>query len=199
MIHELKTIQPYFDDVVNGVKTFEVRKHDRDFKVGDELILREYNLESNTYSGKNVHMEITYILDSENYCKEGYVVLGIRSIWDRFSKHVKENCVNHEETLYQPTSVDTYDSDFSLEEIIKQTEEHFKELSMEQFEQNLIECGIGKINTCEEDGVIMITHNEICTLCKERTDDGYCYNIGVQTDDEDIEITYCHEFKPLIE
>lgn len=82
---------------------------------------------------------------------------------------------------------------------LDKVEKHFQELSVEQFEKNLIECGIGKINTCEEDGVIMITHNEICTLCKERADDGYCYNIGVQTDDEDIEITYCHEFKPLIE
>ena len=83
----------------------------------------------------------------------------------------------------------------NLEEI----QEHFKNISVEEFEQSLIECGIGKINTCEEDGVIMITHNEMCRLCKERADDGYCYNIGVQTDDEDIEITYCHEFKSMAE
>lgn len=163
------------------------------------MILKEYDLASDTYSGQSVHMEITYILDDEDYCKEGYVVLGIRSIWDRFSKHVKENCVNHEEVLYQPTSVDTYDSDFTLEEIIEQTNEHFKELSIEQFEENLIKCGMGVIKTSEEMGWKMAIHNEICTLCKERADDGYCYNIGVQTDDEDIEITYCHEFKPLIE
>lgn len=40
--------------------------------------------------------------------------------------------------------------------------------------------------------------NSMCLLCKERAENGYCYNIGVQTDDEDIEITFCGEFK-LIE
>lgn len=40
--------------------------------------------------------------------------------------------------------------------------------------------------------------NEMCKLCSERAENNYCYNIGVQTD-EDIEITYCHEFKPVAE
>lgn len=95
MVHELKTLQPYFDDVINGKKTFDVRKNDRNFKVGDELILREYDREAKSYSGKSVHMEITYILDDPEYCKNGYVILGIVSIWDKFSKHIQKNCINN--------------------------------------------------------------------------------------------------------
>lgn len=39
--HYLKTVQPYFDAIDQGLKTFEIRKNDRDFKVGDILVLLE--------------------------------------------------------------------------------------------------------------------------------------------------------------
>lgn len=41
MKHELKLVQPFFNDVFTGKKKFEIRKNDRDFKIGDELILKE--------------------------------------------------------------------------------------------------------------------------------------------------------------
>ena len=43
MIHDLKILPEYFVEVVRGNKTFEVRKDDRPFNVGDELILYEVN------------------------------------------------------------------------------------------------------------------------------------------------------------
>lgn len=43
--HDLKIFPRYFEEVVNGSKRFEIRKNDRDFKVGDEVLLREYNPE----------------------------------------------------------------------------------------------------------------------------------------------------------
>lgn len=39
--HELKTDPDVFDAVARGVKTHEIRKNDRGFAVGDELLLRE--------------------------------------------------------------------------------------------------------------------------------------------------------------
>ena len=41
MIHQLKTEHNFFEDVISGKKTFEVRKNDRDFMVGDFLALKE--------------------------------------------------------------------------------------------------------------------------------------------------------------
>ena len=38
-VRELKLNTEYYDDVKKGLKTFEVRKNDRDFKVGDILSL----------------------------------------------------------------------------------------------------------------------------------------------------------------
>lgn len=94
MKHDLKLVQPFFNDVLTGKKKFEIRKNDRDFKIGDELILKEYIPETESYTGEVLQMVITYILDDKNYCKAGYVILGIESIWDRFSRYIQENCVN---------------------------------------------------------------------------------------------------------
>lgn len=40
-IHELKTDPEAFDAVANGHKTFEIRYNDRNYKVGDRLILNK--------------------------------------------------------------------------------------------------------------------------------------------------------------
>lgn len=76
MIHALKTKTEYFEAVRNGDKTFEVRKNDRQFAVGDFLALNEVN-EDGLYSGKALLVEVTYILNNPEYCKEDYVVMSI--------------------------------------------------------------------------------------------------------------------------
>ena len=78
-IHELKTWPKYFIPVWNGHKTFEVRKNDRDFQVGDLLILREWDPETQDYTGWTLKCRVTYILDDPAYVKEGYVILGIET------------------------------------------------------------------------------------------------------------------------
>jgi hypothetical protein len=35
-------VQPFFDEVWEGRKTFEVRKDDRDYQAGDTVVLREW-------------------------------------------------------------------------------------------------------------------------------------------------------------
>ena len=74
-IHKLKTVNPYFQDIWDAKKLFEVRKNDRDFKVGDKLILCEYDQELDTYSYRNIITTITYILDNEYFCKEDTVIM----------------------------------------------------------------------------------------------------------------------------
>ncbi|HEM6115816.1 TPA: DUF3850 domain-containing protein [Streptococcus suis] len=41
--HMLKCYPKYFEAVKDGTKPFECRYNDRNFKVGDELLLREYD------------------------------------------------------------------------------------------------------------------------------------------------------------
>lgn len=77
MIHALKTAPGYFVDVISGEKSFEVRKNDRPFHIGDMLALNEYIAESDTYTGRSCIVTIEYILSEKEYCKDGYVILGI--------------------------------------------------------------------------------------------------------------------------
>lgn len=78
MIHELKLSTVYFLDVILGKKTFEVRKNDRNFKLGDLLALNEYDTKLQYYTGNSCLVYIDYILENNEYCKEGYVVMTIK-------------------------------------------------------------------------------------------------------------------------
>ena len=77
MIHELKQEHRHFEDVLKGLKTFEVRKNNRDYRVGDLLALNEYDPYSG-YSGRCCLVYIDYILNDEEYCKDGYVIMAIK-------------------------------------------------------------------------------------------------------------------------
>jgi ParB family chromosome partitioning protein len=83
MIHELKLSTEFFLDVIKGKKTFEMRKNDRPFKVGDLLALNEYDTENKTYTGNSCLVYIDYILDNKAYCIEGTIVMAIKpcSVW----------------------------------------------------------------------------------------------------------------------
>ena len=85
MTHRLKIKPEYYQAVFDGRKNFEVRKKDRDFEVGDTLILCEYDpfkysgrggSGKDGFSGRQIAEKITYILDDETYCKEGFVIIG---------------------------------------------------------------------------------------------------------------------------
>lgn len=83
MIHELKIKPEYFADVVSGKKTFEVRKGDRPFKVGDLLALNEF--ENQSYTGASCLVYIDYILNDKELLKSGYVVMSIKPVLIRKS------------------------------------------------------------------------------------------------------------------
>jgi hypothetical protein len=76
-IHDLKIDPVYYKAVLSGSKRFEVRKNDRDFKIYDILLLREYDRNKNNYTGKEIRKKIYYILDNPEYLREGYIILGL--------------------------------------------------------------------------------------------------------------------------
>ncbi|QVQ57040.1 ASC-1 transcription coactivator [Anabaena phage Elbi] len=78
MRHELKTVNPFFTDVYEGRKNFEIRKNDRGYAVGDLLILREWT--GNNYTNRRVEKIVKYILPSESFpdgIKPGYVIMSL--------------------------------------------------------------------------------------------------------------------------
>lgn len=99
MIHAVKCLPEYFAQLDKGDKTFEVRKNDRPYMVGDLLAVNEfvpfdYNFSSEKeyqrfmdrghtddagwYSDRFLIFRIIYILDNPDFCKDGTVILGLK-------------------------------------------------------------------------------------------------------------------------
>jgi hypothetical protein len=76
-VHELKIWVEYFEPVAKGVKTFELRKADRDYQVGDILKLREWDPNIKDYTGQRVDMKVTYILDGSLAPEGMYRIMSI--------------------------------------------------------------------------------------------------------------------------
>ena len=62
-VHELKSWPEYFEPVLTGKKTFELRKDDRHYKVGDILKLREWEPNTAKYSGREIRKRVVYFMD----------------------------------------------------------------------------------------------------------------------------------------
>ncbi len=77
MIHELKIDPIFFEAVLDETKTFEIRKNDRPFAVGDFLALNELDDTRSKQTGRCCLVEVTYILEDEKYVKPGFVCMGI--------------------------------------------------------------------------------------------------------------------------
>lgn len=84
--HELKTWPSFFAALLDGSKTFEVRRNDRDFAVGDVLVLREWDPTPSLYeprgtTGKSTTRVVTYVLRGGEFGIEaGFCVLGLAEV-----------------------------------------------------------------------------------------------------------------------
>jgi hypothetical protein len=86
--HDLKTWSCYFTEVLAGNKTFELRKNDRNYKIGDILNLIEVDenkpliiagLKHYLPTGRTCQRTITYILEGGQFgLDKDYVILGMK-------------------------------------------------------------------------------------------------------------------------
>jgi len=85
--HELKTDPQPFSASWLGLKTYEIRKNDRDFKIGDQISLRETIYTGNemkageplAYTGRCLGREITEVRTGYGI-KDGWCILGLRVV-----------------------------------------------------------------------------------------------------------------------
>lgn len=85
MIHQIKLVQPYVDAVYKGFKTFEVRKNDRHYKIGDlvdfipVMKTKEGEIIPIKHPITNKRYVISYVLNGGDYgIDKDYVVFAIR-------------------------------------------------------------------------------------------------------------------------
>lgn len=75
--HEIKIEEQFFRDIKCGKKKFEIRYNDRNYQVGDDVLLKEITNHS-IYTGRELLVEIIYITSYQQ--KDGFVVWGFEEV-----------------------------------------------------------------------------------------------------------------------
>jgi len=80
-IHTIKLNEQFCDDVMEGLKTFEIRLNDRNYQVGDIIHFKPVTNDGNEYYHKIVNRvyQITYIISGWGL-QNGYVAFSIKEI-----------------------------------------------------------------------------------------------------------------------
>lgn len=92
-IHELKIWPSGFEAILAGEQTFEYRRNDRDFAVGDVVVLTEWDPANHRhrssiggltvyggYTGRQIRARISYKLEGTFGVPPGYAVLALRDV-----------------------------------------------------------------------------------------------------------------------
>ena len=79
--HYLKTDPEYFQAVKKRKKRFEMRFNDRNYQVGEILVLQEFDRNVGNYTGSpDLTLLITYALTVKPFVPEGYICMSINVI-----------------------------------------------------------------------------------------------------------------------
>lgn len=77
----------FFDAFLDGRKLHDLRKKDRDYAVGDTVILEEYDPRTGSYSGRRLAAEISYMTSNDTPCAlssnaldRDHVILSLRNV-----------------------------------------------------------------------------------------------------------------------
>lgn len=82
-VHNLKTWPEEFDPLWEGRKHHEFRKNDRDFQIGDELVLHEWEPETGEYTNRSVRAKITHISPGGKWgIPESHCAMSISKTYD---------------------------------------------------------------------------------------------------------------------
>ncbi len=87
MTIEKKVWRKYFQDIIDGKKSFEVRLADFSCREGDVLILKEWDEIKNEFTGRQIEKRITYVVKTKDLSfwetketeKYGYQIIGFES------------------------------------------------------------------------------------------------------------------------
>jgi len=80
--HHLKTWPESFVPLKIGTKTFEVRENDRDFQVGDVLVLREWDPDTQMLTGRVEMRRVLFILQGKFGLPDDVCVMSLGEYWD---------------------------------------------------------------------------------------------------------------------
>ena len=82
-IHDLKIWPEFYRPMVAGIKTWETRRNDREYQLGDVLHLREWK--DGEYTGNHSYWRVTYIIYKGPGLQPGYCQMGVSGPWGHTS------------------------------------------------------------------------------------------------------------------
>jgi len=89
-VHHLKSWPQYFRPIKEAQRTHELRRNDRDFKVGDLIVLEEFDPAAKQYTGERCEVEITSMTSTNQPCAmssealdPAFCILSIRRVAER--------------------------------------------------------------------------------------------------------------------
>lgn len=93
VIHDIKIAPQFFDDVATGIKPFEIRFDDRNYRNGEQVLMREYR--DDEYTGREITATISYVTDFAQH--DNWVVFGLRNIETQNHSVKPNDMINSEE------------------------------------------------------------------------------------------------------
>lgn len=88
-IHKVKSWSHFFEAIKEGRKLHDLRVNDRDYNIGDTVILQKYDIIGGEFTGEELRTEITYITDDRYPCAfssailpKDYCILSLKLIRD---------------------------------------------------------------------------------------------------------------------
>lgn len=61
-VHQKKIWPQFYDQVTSGKKPFDLRKNDCQYQEGDVINMREWDPDTQDYTGRGVTVDITYVM-----------------------------------------------------------------------------------------------------------------------------------------
>lgn len=93
-LHFLRTYQNVYLEMELGAKLFDIRKNDRDFRVGDYLYLKETREIDDKYTGNEMIFSVSYILAACSYAsyglQEGYCAMSLVKLLPQVQTSIKK-------------------------------------------------------------------------------------------------------------
>jgi Domain of unknown function (DUF3850) len=91
LTHYVKSWCHLYGPFARGEKTHDLRIMDRDYQVGDYIVLQEYDKQTETYLGRSTKAEITYITSDQHVAcafsptalRSDHAILSLKKVDDK--------------------------------------------------------------------------------------------------------------------
>ncbi len=99
MIHIIKCHPEPFAAIKAGTKNFEYRFNDRDYALGDRLVLSEWDPVQSEWTGEEIEKQIDYLVSDCFGIPPGYVVISWKSNEHALISALKESLEGMEDMI----------------------------------------------------------------------------------------------------